>query len=163
LATLRRDGFCSMDADRGVGELTTRLVRFSGSHLFVNADAAGGQLQVAVLDRNGTELSPFTRDRCRPIRIDSTRARVTWEGASDLACLAGQPVRLRFYLSQASLYSFWVASSISGASNGYVAAGGPGFTGPTDTIGDGETRPLSHRLQSPCKPTEGFPTSNVGQ
>ncbi|MDY0169522.1 MAG: hypothetical protein RBS80_23470 [Thermoguttaceae bacterium] len=25
----------------------------------------------------------------------------------------------------------------SGAGHGYVAAGGPGFTGPTDTVGDG--------------------------
>jgi len=28
-----------------------------------------------------------------------------------------------------------VSQEESGASQGYVAAGGPGFTGPTDTIG----------------------------
>jgi hypothetical protein len=34
------------------------------------------------------------------------------------------------------LYSFWVSPDASGASYGYVAAGGPGFTGPTDTVGE---------------------------
>jgi hypothetical protein len=33
------------------------------------------------------------------------------------------------------LYSFWVSPERSGASQGYVAAGGPGFTGARDTVG----------------------------
>ena len=33
------------------------------------------------------------------------------------------------------MYSFWVSPTADGASNGYVAGGGPGFTGPTDTLG----------------------------
>ena len=44
LATMRRDGFASMDAASDGGQLTTRPVRFSGAHLFVNADAAEGEL-----------------------------------------------------------------------------------------------------------------------
>jgi hypothetical protein len=35
-----------------------------------------------------------------------------------------------------SLYAFWVSPESTGASHGYVAAGGPGFTGPTDTVGN---------------------------
>ena len=31
---------------------------------------------------------------------------------------------------------FWVSHDRSGASGGYVAAGGPGLTGPTDTAGN---------------------------
>ena len=38
LATLRRDGFASMEAD-GEGELETRPLKFSGQYLFVNIDA----------------------------------------------------------------------------------------------------------------------------
>jgi hypothetical protein len=53
--------------------------------------------------------------------------------------LAGRPVRFRFFLENGSLYSFWVANSTSGASNGYIAAGGPGFRGPRDSIGDGSS------------------------
>jgi len=32
---------------------------------------------------------------------------------------------------------YWVSPDKSGASHGYVGAGGPGFTGPTDTVGQG--------------------------
>ena len=62
LATLRRDGFASL-SDRwpagvprvrtgGPAAITTRPVRFSGQHLFVNARAFGS-ISVEVLDRSG--------------------------------------------------------------------------------------------------------------
>lgn len=35
------------------------------------------------------------------------------------------------------LYSFWVSPDLTGASDGYVAAGGPGFTTAIDTVGSG--------------------------
>jgi hypothetical protein len=44
-------------------------------------------------------------------------------------------VRFRFHLRQGSLYAFWVSPERNGASHGYVAGGGPGFSGPTDTVG----------------------------
>jgi hypothetical protein len=44
-------------------------------------------------------------------------------------------VKLKFYLTNGSLYSFWVTPSAQGASYGYVAAGGPGFTSAIDTVG----------------------------
>ena len=49
--------------------------------------------------------------------------------------LAGRPVRFRFHLRHGKLYSFWVSPDESGASRGYVAAGGPGFPGAVDTVG----------------------------
>ncbi len=140
LAILRRDGFASMDAGEGGGTLTTRTVRFTGSRLFVNADARGGELRVEVLDRQGRVIEPFSRASCAPIRRDSTRQAVTWEGASDLSSLAGRPVKFRFHLKNGRLYAFWVSPDPSGASHGYVAAGGPGFTGPTDTVGSATSR-----------------------
>ena len=57
------------------------------------------------------------------------------KGVPGLAALAGRPVRFRFHLSKAELYSFWVSPDVSGASRGYVAAGGSGLAGPTDTEG----------------------------
>jgi hypothetical protein len=137
LAELRRDGFASLDAGADEGSLTTRPVRFRGAHLFVNVAAPEGELRVEVLDQAGRVLAPYTRAGCVPVRADRTCHAVTWEGARDLAALAGRPVRFRFTLRRGRLYAFWVSPTGSGASNGYVAAGGPGFTGPTDTVGAG--------------------------
>jgi len=135
LATLRRDGFCSMDAGETPAALTTRPVRFRGKHLFVNADADEGDLRVEVLDEAGKTIAPFTHDNCAPIRADKTLQAVSWKGAADLSQVAGQPVKFRFHLRNAGLYAFWVSPAKSGASHGYVAAGGPGLPGPTDTVG----------------------------
>jgi len=49
-----------------------------------------------------------------------------------LAQWAGKPVRVRFQLSNGQLYSFWVIDDERGASNGYVGAGGPDFSGVRD-------------------------------
>jgi hypothetical protein len=53
----------------------------------------------------------------------------------DLSKWSGQRLRFRFTLRNGALYAFWVTPDESGASHGYVAAGGPGFTGSTDTEG----------------------------
>ncbi|MBN2293374.1 MAG: hypothetical protein JXM70_13175 [Pirellulales bacterium] len=135
LATLRRDGFASMDVDDKQGELTTRPLKFSGKHLFVNLDAPEGQLRVEVLDKNKKVIQPFSRENCVALSADKTLAPVKWKDAADLSQLAGKPVRFHFILKQGSLYSFWVSSEDSGASHGYVAAGGPGFTKDIDTEG----------------------------
>jgi hypothetical protein len=136
LAVLRRDGFASMDAGPREGTLTTRPVKFAGKHLFVNADADEGELAAEVLGEDGRPLEPFSRANCRAVRADKTLAEVTWTGADDLGAASGKTVRFRFYLRSGSLYAFWVSPERSGASRGYVAAGGPGFTGPTDTVGE---------------------------
>jgi hypothetical protein len=135
LATLRRDGFASMDAGNTEGTLTTRLVRFRGKHLFVNLDADDGRLVAEILDDAGRPIEPFTRDRCTPLAGDKTLLEVKWNGADDLSSTHGKAVRFRFTLCNGSLYSFWVSPSPDGPSGGYVAAGGPGLTGPVDTQG----------------------------
>jgi hypothetical protein len=112
-------------------------VQFSGKHLFVNVDAPNGELRVAILDEEGKALPRFSRGKCAPVKGDATLAPVKWRGAKDLSRLAGRPVSLRFHLTNGRLYSFWVSPDRSGASHGYVAAGGPGFTGMTDTVGTG--------------------------
>lgn len=132
LATLRRDGFASLEPVSGAGQLLTRPLRFSGGHLFVNCDARGGELRVDVVQSNGQTVPGFTQFDCQPVHSDSTRTEVRWRDGRDLAALAGQPIRFRFHLRNGKLFSFWVAAERSGASRGFVAAGGPGFTGPVD-------------------------------
>jgi hypothetical protein len=143
LATLRRDGFASLGAPadrlpRAAGlaprprSVTTRVVTFTGSHLFVNAAIeSGGELRAEVRDAAGNIVEPFSADRCIPVTGDSTRAAVTWTGAS-LGDLALQQVRFRFYVRDGRLFSFWVSPSGRGESRGYVGAGGPGFAGAMD-------------------------------
>lgn len=135
VAFLRRDGFVSMDAGESIGTLTTRTITFKGRHLFVNLDAPKGELQAEVLDEKGNVIAPFTAENCVPAVGDSTRQRITWKDAGDLAKLSGRKVRLRFHIKHGQLYAFWVTPDASGASHGYVAAGGPEFDGPTDTVG----------------------------
>lgn len=134
LAFLRRDGFASMEAGEQAGTLTTRPVRFTGAHLFVNADTRQGNLRAEILDEDGRPIEPFTLAHCQGVKADSTLAPITWTGG-DLSTLRDRPVRFRFALENGSLYSFWVSRDATGRSDGYVAGGGPGFTGPTDTVG----------------------------
>src|SRR5262249_46766579 len=140
LAVLRRDGFVAMDAGDAEGTITTRPVTFRGKHLFVNVDAPAGELRAEVLDERGEVVAPFSAAHCVPVRADKTLQRVDWEGAPDLARVAGKAVKFRFHLTNGKLYAFWVSPEASGASHGYVAAGGPGFTGLTDTVGAGQRR-----------------------
>ena len=125
LATLRRDGFASQDADAKGGTLTTRPVTFSGKYLFVNVACTQGELRVEILDATSSQVlrPPFTAGI-----IDSTR--LLLGGVS--AC-AGKPVRFRFHLTSGSLYAFWVSPSTTGTSRGYLAAGSPGHASIIDT------------------------------
>ena len=127
--------FASMDAGEKEGTLTTRPVRFTGRHLFVNLDAPLGEMRVEVLDERSMPVAGFTRHDCPAVRGKGTAQAVTWNGRADLASLANKVVRFRFHLRQGKLYAFWVSPEKGGASHGYVAAGGPGFTGPIDTVG----------------------------
>ncbi len=121
LATLRRDGFASMD---GTGELTTRPVRFKGQHLFANFT---GELKVEVLDEAGKVLRTT-----RAASGDHTKLKLDWETEPGLSNLAGKTVKFRFHLQEGALYSFWVTPDPDGASFGYVGAGGPDFGGVRD-------------------------------
>lgn len=129
LAVLRRDGFASLS---GTGTMTTPQVTFRGEHLFVNADASGGEFAAEVLGERG-----FSAQDCFPLRADGTCQTVRWKSGRSLKALAGKPVRFRFHLTRGKLYSFWVTPDRTGASHGFVAAGGPGLSGPKDTVGAG--------------------------
>ncbi|MFT5469166.1 MAG: hypothetical protein ACI8UO_004281 [Verrucomicrobiales bacterium] len=114
LATLRRDGFASLDSESKGGTMTTRPLKFSGKRLFVNLAAAGGELRVEALDQSGQVIEPFTLKNCIPLSGDATAMAVQWNGVNDLTQLSGQPVRFRFSLKNGSLYSFWVSPAAAG-------------------------------------------------
>ena len=133
-ATLRRDGFAGLVADAD-GEIVTQPLEFAGGHLFVNADARFGAVSAEVQDGQGDVLKGFAaEDAVVRRRIDATKIELGWKTAS-LASLSGRTIRFRFRLQVATLYSFWVSKSAQGESRGFVAAGGPDYSGLLDGEG----------------------------
>ena len=131
LAKLRRDGFVSMKAGKEEGMLMTEPLIFDGKYLFVNADVKGkkSQLSVEILDENGKPIEGFTKEDCLGLKkSDSTKSMIKWKNGQDLSSLANRPVRLKFYVKDGDLYSFWISPWESGESRGYTAGGGPGLS-----------------------------------
>ena len=98
---------------RSFGQLVTRSFSFSGSRLHLNTTrapiAAGpghGEVRVELLTFNHRKIEGFTFDDADPITESGLDQVVSWRGESDLSRLAGQPIKLRFYLKNSKLYSF---------------------------------------------------------
>ncbi len=106
--TLRVDGFASVNAPLGGGELITKPLTFAGEQLKVNFSAsAAGSVRVELLrDQMNTPIEGFSLDDCIELLGDDIDRTVRWTGGSDLSRLAGVPVRLRFVLRDADLYAF---------------------------------------------------------
>jgi len=111
LATLRKDGFASLDAGPTAGSVTTRSLIGARGPLTVNARASGGWLKVEVLDGTGKVIPGFNRDDCQALQADGVRQAVTWKGSDRLPESAG-PIQLRFVFENASLFSFAVGGPV---------------------------------------------------
>ena len=107
LATLRLDGFYSLDAGATGGTLLTRPLSLVHEGLHVNANAAGGELRLEITDEAGRPIPPFTAANCRPLRTDSVRHHVEWQGTDGLGKVLGKTVRLRFIMNRVELYAVW--------------------------------------------------------
>jgi hypothetical protein len=103
---LRTDGFISVNAPYRGGELVTKPLKFSGRELVINfATSAAGSLQVELQDAAGTPLPGFRLADAPESVGDEIAHIVRWNTGTDLSRFAGQPVRLRFVLKDADLYS----------------------------------------------------------
>ena len=103
---IRTDGFVSVHGTYQGGELLTKPLRFSGSRLVINyATSAAGSLRVEITDAQGTPLAGHTRDDCEEIYGDQIEQVVAWKSGSDVSALSDRPVRLRFLIRDADLYS----------------------------------------------------------
>lgn len=105
-AAWRLDGFISLDADEKPGMLETVALETSGNRLIVNADASKGQLAVEVLDKDGKTLPGYSARDCITMKTDGIRHVIKWQDRERLP--TDQPLRLRFHLKNASLYSYRV-------------------------------------------------------
>jgi hypothetical protein len=105
--TLRKDGFASMHAPFAGGEFTTKPITFQGSRLVLNfSTSAAGTIRVEIQDVSGRPLKGFAVSDCGEVFGDDLQRTVTWKHGSDLSRIGGQPVRVRFTLSDADLYAF---------------------------------------------------------
>ena len=106
--TLRLDGFVAVNAPLKGGELITRPFTFSdpAQALSLNVStSAAGSARVEIQDADGKALKGHSLRDCDLIFGDYLDHTVTWNGSGDVGALVGRPLRLRFALSDADLYS----------------------------------------------------------
>lgn len=105
--TLRVDGFVSLHAPFSGGECVTKPFVFSGEALELNfSTSAAGSIRIEVQRADGTPVEGFALEDAPEIFGDGLARVAPWKAGGTLAELAGTPVRLRFVLSDADLYSF---------------------------------------------------------
>ncbi len=105
--TVRIDGFVSVEAPLSGGEFVTKPLVFQGKELVMNfSTSAAGSVQMEIQDVTGRPVPGFTLSDSTEIFGDQIEGTVTWDGGSDVSELAGKPIRLRFALKDADLYSF---------------------------------------------------------
>ena len=104
--TLRTDGFASIYGRYAGGEMVTRPLVFSGRKLMINySTSAAGSLRVELQGEDGKALSGFGLEQCDEIVGDEISRVVRWQSKSDVGPFAGRPVRLRFSMMDADLFS----------------------------------------------------------
>jgi hypothetical protein len=104
--TLRLDGFASVNAPFAGGEMITKPVTFAGRELEINySTSAGGLVRVELQDPAGSPFPEFMLADCDPIFGDEIARVVKWKSSSNVHALAGRPVRLRFVMEDADLFS----------------------------------------------------------
>ena len=103
---LRTDGFASLNGGYAGGEMITKVFTFSGSELVLNySTSAAGMVGVEVQSPAGQALPGFGLRDCRPLVGDEIEGVVQWGQETGVNGLSGKPVRLRFVLQDADLYS----------------------------------------------------------
>ena len=109
LATIRRDGFVSLDAGANPGTVVTRPLSFRGRTLRVNANiASDGWLKAELRSTAGEPVGHFRLDQSDSVTGDVMAALVTWGKRKEIERSVDEPRRVVFKLKKAKLYSFWI-------------------------------------------------------
>ena len=86
--------------------MITKPIRFTGNKLFINfSTSAAGFIKVELLDLNGNKIEGFELENSTEIIGNEIEKEVTWNGNPDLKKLNNKPVRLRFVMKDADLFS----------------------------------------------------------
>ena len=109
--TLRLDGFVAANATWQGGELITKPLTFTGKQLELNfATSAAGSLKVEIQDAAGKPLPGYALADASDLFGDTVTGKAHWQQGTAVTALAGKPIRLRFVLKDADLYSFQFTS-----------------------------------------------------
>ena len=104
---MRLDGFASVSAPFEGGTLVTKPLIFKGKFLYVNfSTSAAGSVRIEITDMAGNPLAGYAAAECHELIGDEIDRRVEWQQGASVESLAGAPVRLRFYLSDADVFAF---------------------------------------------------------
>jgi len=104
--SMRLDGFASVKAPYQGGEMITKLFIFKGSKLLINfRTSAAGEIRVEILNENGSQITDYSLDDSQVIIGNEIEKVVSWKNGTDVSQLIGKPVRLRFVMKDADLYS----------------------------------------------------------
>ena len=99
VATLRRDGFVSLDTpDQGL--LVSKPLELPSAELHLNVDATGGSVDVLLRDLQGKVVA-----QAEPITGDCLDAKIRWRQSPPAL---NEPVVLEIQARSAKLYSYWV-------------------------------------------------------
>jgi len=103
---LRLDGLASVNAPYAGGEMVTKPIVVGGRDLVLNyATSAPGEIRVELQEPDGEPIPGYSLLDGAPIVGDSVAQAVTWKLKTDLSALVGKPVRIRFVMKDADLYS----------------------------------------------------------
>lgn len=104
--TVRLDGFVSVNAPLSGGTLVTKPITFAGDRLKINyATSAAGSIRVEIQDADGKPIEGFALKDCPEIYGDTVAQVVHWKAGAQVTQLAGRPIRLKFVMKDADLYS----------------------------------------------------------
>lgn len=105
--SLREDGFVSLSAPWESGEATTRPLEVKGSALEINySTSAVGYVKLELQDQGGQPLPGHSLADCEEIFGDEISRVVKWGRSPDVRGLENRPVRIKFAMKDADLYSF---------------------------------------------------------
>ena len=110
----RVDGFVSVRAGTSGGALVTKPFTFQGDQLVINYIAwpiQPGEVRVEMQDAEGHPIEGLTLADCMPLRADEIDRPVMWKSGVKPGAYSGRPVRLRFQLKHADLFSFQFVAS----------------------------------------------------
>jgi|UniRef100_UPI0037850034 hypothetical protein len=105
--SLRTDGFASLHCSYAGGHAITKPLVFAGRELSLNfSTSAAGGVKVGFEDAAGKAISGFSVEDCVTQIGNELDRKVTWKSGTDVSSLAGKPVRLRFSMKDADIFSF---------------------------------------------------------